>query len=41
MVVDRGHLLGIVALKDLIGYLATKLDIEGDGVSRSPHAIAR
>ncbi len=41
MVVDRGHLLGVIALKDLIGFLATKLDIEGDFLSGSPHAITR
>jgi Zn-dependent protease/predicted transcriptional regulator len=29
MVVDREHLLGVIALKDLTGFLATKLDLEG------------
>jgi Zn-dependent protease/predicted transcriptional regulator len=36
MVVDRQHLLGVIALKDLMGFLATKLDIEGDLLSDSP-----
>jgi hypothetical protein len=34
--VDRQHLLGVIALKDLMGFLATKLDIEGDLLSDSP-----
>lgn len=38
MVVDHGHLLGILALKDLTGYLAAKLDIEGD-LDSSPHPL--
>ena len=29
MVVDRDHLVGVVALKDLIGFLAAKLELEG------------
>jgi hypothetical protein len=29
MVVDRQHLLDVIDLKDLMGFLATKLDIEG------------
>jgi Zn-dependent protease/predicted transcriptional regulator len=29
MVVEGDHLVGVVALKDLIGFLATKLDLEG------------
>lgn len=41
MVVDHGHLLGIVALKDLTAYLAAKLDIEGDFLSGSPHPMTR
>ena len=29
MVVKENHLLGIISLKDLLGFLSTKLDIEG------------
>ncbi len=41
MVVDHNRLLGVIALKDLMGFLATKLDLEGDFLSGSPHAISR
>jgi hypothetical protein len=42
MVLDRGHLLGTIALKDLIGFLGAKLDIEGGNFrSGSPHALTR
>ena len=30
MVVERDRLVGVIALKDLTGYLASKLDLEGD-----------
>jgi len=33
LVTDRGHLLGIVSLKDLLSFLAEKLDLEGGGVA--------
>jgi Zn-dependent protease/predicted transcriptional regulator len=36
MVVERKHLLGVITLKDLMGYLATKLDIEGDFLPQAP-----
>lgn len=41
MVVDRGHLLGVVALRDLMNFLAAKLDIEGDFLPGSPHEVSR
>jgi CBS domain-containing protein len=41
MVVDRDRLVGVIALKDLIGFLASKLDLEGDSRSGAPHAIGR
>jgi Zn-dependent protease len=33
MVVDHDHLVGVLALKDLMGFLAAKLDLEGDGLA--------
>jgi Zn-dependent protease/CBS domain-containing protein len=36
MVVDRDRLVGILALKDLTGFLASKLDLEGDLPSDPP-----
>jgi len=35
MVVDHGHLLAIVALKDLLDFLALKLELEGSGRPRA------
>jgi CBS domain containing-hemolysin-like protein len=40
MVVDHDRLVGVLALKDLVGFLATKLDLEGDGSSHTPHALS-
>jgi Zn-dependent protease/predicted transcriptional regulator len=31
MVTEDGHLVAVVTLKDLMGFLSTKLDLEGDG----------
>jgi Zn-dependent protease len=31
MVVDGRHLIGVVSLKDLLGFLSRKLELEGDG----------
>jgi Zn-dependent protease/CBS domain-containing protein len=39
MVVDHGELVGVLALKDLMGFLAAKLDLEGKSF-RPPHALA-
>jgi Zn-dependent protease/CBS domain-containing protein len=41
MVVDGDHLMGVIALKDLMGFLASKMDLEGDFLSRAPHALPR
>jgi hypothetical protein len=32
MVVDHGHLLGVVALKDLMNFLSRKLELEPETV---------
>jgi Zn-dependent protease/predicted transcriptional regulator len=39
MVVDRGNLMGVLALKDLLGFLAMKLDLEGDVLPDSVQAL--
>jgi Zn-dependent protease/CBS domain-containing protein len=36
MVVKNNHLMGIISLKDLLGFLSTKLEIEGNGLRHSP-----
>jgi CBS domain-containing protein len=41
MVVDRDRLVGIVSLKDLMSFLATKLDLEDGLGSRRPHTATR
>ncbi len=41
MVVDRNHLVGVISLKDLLSFLASKLDLEGDFGGGKPHAITR
>ncbi|HUO31757.1 MAG TPA: site-2 protease family protein [Bryobacteraceae bacterium] len=38
MVVDGRRLVGVLALKDLMSFLAAKLDLEGES-SRTPHAL--
>jgi Zn-dependent protease/CBS domain-containing protein len=38
LVTERGHLLGIVSVKDLLQYLAAKLDLEGNS-SRKPGTV--
>lgn len=34
MVVEQDRLLGIISVKDLLGFLSAKLDMEGYGHSR-------
>ena len=41
MVVDKDRLVGVLSLKDLVGFLATKLDLEGDYPSGTRHALTR
>ena len=41
MVVDRDHLVGVVSLKDLMRFLATKLDLESGLGSGRPHIVGR
>jgi len=41
MVVDRHRLVGIVSLKDLMSFLATKLDLENGLGSGRPHTATR
>jgi Zn-dependent protease/predicted transcriptional regulator len=41
MVVDHNHLVGVLALKDLMGFLASKMDLEGDFRSHTPHPLTR
>jgi len=40
LVADRGRLLAIISLKDLLKLLATKVDLEGDwsGLPRPTHS---
>ena len=40
MVVDRDRLVGVLALKDLTGFLASKLELEGDSSQDTPHAVS-
>ena len=40
MVVDRDRLVGVIALKDLTGYLASKLELEGASWPHTPHAVS-
>ncbi len=40
MVVDRDRLVGVIALKDLTGYLASKLELEGASSPHTPHAVS-
>jgi Zn-dependent protease/predicted transcriptional regulator len=39
MVVDRDRLVGVISLKDLMRFLAAKLDLEGDSRSGTPHML--
>lgn len=41
MVVDGERLVGVIALKDLMRFLAVKLDLENSPGSREPHTINR
>ena len=38
LVTDHGHLLAVVSLKDLMNFIATKLDLEGLG-RRPAHSL--
>ncbi len=42
MVVDHGHLVGMLTLRDLLGFLRTKLQLQGgpDGTGRTPGLIS-
>ncbi|HTX35920.1 MAG TPA: site-2 protease family protein [Bryobacteraceae bacterium] len=40
MVVDRDRLVGVIALKDLTGYLASKLELEEDSSPHTPHTVS-
>ena len=41
MVVDHDRLVGVISLKDLMGFLATKLDLEDGFGSGTPHPVTR
>lgn len=40
MVVDRGKLVGVITLKDILKFLSVKIDLEGDGRERDNSSLS-